>query len=503
MLIFAVGVACVLQNAVAIQLSPLPESMFALANARSQMSLGAKVRLTNHGYERVLATKDKDAMKAFILRLMDESDMAVKEEDLPKLDEFASHAAESGEYETLPALKKALAMQQWIVSKIKAMASKVVESVHGVADKLHHIMGKSEEEAVEQVSTIHHSTANATSHSKAAHSKPPAKSDASAHSSKQGEHGAPVKSSAEHKDTKNTPTRAKSAKHVAPKSTESVAKVMDDISHQVGVMTHNSDDEQEKAPAVAVTPERVAPRTAVKEIDDMIKDIAGVNSADDDKSKDAVKADVAKESAAEADADRKEENDGAKTAAPPAVDQPEQSAEAEVKAPEQMEARDDAKTVAPPAADQIAEAKVQAPEQVEEKDDANKDVAPPAADQPKQTAEAKVQAPAQGDSAAAANEAAKPTESKEAQQHKPEVPEKAKKAAAAHKSVVTHAVKKKAVAPHYSAASPAHKAQPQHAATSSSEAKAGEKLDRSGSVQTPACAFASVAVALLALLATQ
>eukprot|EP00928_Gymnodinium_smaydae_P022039 TRINITY_DN1863_c0_g1_i1.p1 TRINITY_DN1863_c0_g1~~TRINITY_DN1863_c0_g1_i1.p1 ORF type:complete len:481 (+),score=133.52 TRINITY_DN1863_c0_g1_i1:40-1482(+) len=444
LLTLAAGVACALQRAAAFQLAPLPESMFALANERSQLSLGAKVHLNKHGYERVLATGDKDAMKAFILRLMDESDMAVKEEDLPKLDEFASHAAESGEYKTLPALKKALAMQHWIVSKLKALAAKVVESVHGAADTLQKLMGKNEEKVLAHDATAQRSVANATSHKKASvqhsatpkaspHSKAPAhhatKPTASPHAQAQAHHteaGAQKKQVVEHKATDVAADHADvSAKVPAPESKPATEPMVAPHEQQAAVHEVKSDTADEHKDDVAAN--EVKSDSADEHTDDVApKPIAKVETA---------KSDVSEERDAKADESKGEEK--------------------------------------------IVEAQK---------------AEPPVAQQPKDDAEPKAQ---MGVVAAEDTEAPKQVNPKAAQEHKsipkPKVSAKAKTAPHVHKSV--HAVKKPGDVPHYDVASRAHKV---HTAASNSKAAVGEKSQRSGTSRT-AAGFGFAAFALLSL----
>eukprot|EP00928_Gymnodinium_smaydae_P053351 TRINITY_DN37361_c0_g1_i1.p1 TRINITY_DN37361_c0_g1~~TRINITY_DN37361_c0_g1_i1.p1 ORF type:complete len:451 (+),score=98.79 TRINITY_DN37361_c0_g1_i1:175-1527(+) len=287
----------------AFQIGPLPETMFEMANTRSKASIGAKVRLNEHGYQKVLASKDDDAMKAFILRLLDDMDLAVQEGDLQKLDDFASFAASSGRFKSLPDLKSALALQTWIVQKIKEMAAKVVESVHGVADKFQKIMGKNEEKVVphrpkanlpkKANATIHAAgkgapkKVNAASHAKAPvhHTPPhPPQKHNVEHAKVSGTKG-PVSASAKVAAPKAKPQikpmSAETQQHTAPKPPQSVAEEQKEISHKVGelkkIAAQNNDKSKKTLPdpirkveASAQSIENRAKREAMTE--DNVKD---------------------------------------------------------------------------------------------------------------------------------------------------------------------------------------------------------------------------------------
>eukprot|EP00928_Gymnodinium_smaydae_P026788 TRINITY_DN2092_c0_g1_i2.p1 TRINITY_DN2092_c0_g1~~TRINITY_DN2092_c0_g1_i2.p1 ORF type:complete len:519 (-),score=133.66 TRINITY_DN2092_c0_g1_i2:226-1731(-) len=306
---FAAG--ALLALAVSLALTPAalafqitPETMFAMASLKSKASLGATVKLNKHGYAQVLASKDEDAMKAFILRVMDDSDLTVNQEDMHLLDEFARFAAQTGQFRTLPQLKRALEMQQWIVQKIKAAAAQVVESVHSAAKKLQRMMGRGEEKADAHHSVAHHSKPSAASHKnhtatpKHAAAKVAPKASAHAehkepeHSMKKVaakpsahvEHKEPEKTQTQHDDTlkpppleekhEQTPAVTQDKHDGAPASPQPVTGGTQEIAHEIAEMVDGitSAEEQETASVAAAVPSAEA-AVSPQEVSEALKDL--------------------------------------------------------------------------------------------------------------------------------------------------------------------------------------------------------------------------------------
>merc|ERR1719215_1543212 len=103
--------------------------MAAQADKRFRVSLGASAALSTGGYQAVAATKSAIEMKAYILRVLDASDMGVEEENLPLLDNFAQWLASTHELKSFSDLREALFLQQWVVKKLKDVAAKIAQSV--------------------------------------------------------------------------------------------------------------------------------------------------------------------------------------------------------------------------------------------------------------------------------------------------------------------------------------------------------------------------------------
>eukprot|EP00928_Gymnodinium_smaydae_P026787 TRINITY_DN2092_c0_g1_i1.p1 TRINITY_DN2092_c0_g1~~TRINITY_DN2092_c0_g1_i1.p1 ORF type:complete len:548 (-),score=131.58 TRINITY_DN2092_c0_g1_i1:234-1817(-) len=302
---FAAG--ALLALAVSLALTPatlafqmVPETMF----AKSRASLGATVKLNKDGYAQVLASKDEDAMKAFILRVMDESDLTVNQQDMHLLDEFAGFAAQTGQFRTLPQLKRALEMQQWIVQKIKAAAAQVVESMHGAANKLQKMMGRSKEKVDAHHSAAHHSKPSAASHTNHTatpkHTATKVAPKASAHAvHKEPEHSMkkvaakpsvhvvhkePEKTQTQHDDTLKPPpleekheqsSAGTQDKHdSAPASPQPVTGGTQEIAHEIAEMVDGitSAEEQETA-SVAAAVSNAETGASAQEVSEALKDL--------------------------------------------------------------------------------------------------------------------------------------------------------------------------------------------------------------------------------------
>eukprot|EP00928_Gymnodinium_smaydae_P082301 TRINITY_DN6566_c0_g3_i1.p1 TRINITY_DN6566_c0_g3~~TRINITY_DN6566_c0_g3_i1.p1 ORF type:complete len:471 (-),score=167.38 TRINITY_DN6566_c0_g3_i1:41-1393(-) len=265
--------AFAVEHAVGVQISHIPENMLAFAGESSQSSFGATAPLNRHGYKKVLAAKDETAMKAFVLRVMDEEGMTLKEEDIHSLDSFVNYVVTSGQFKTLPDLKKALALQQWVVLKIKEMAASVVHTVQNAAHKLNKMLGHAEEE---EQADKHVATAKAhgakPSHSPpaAAHSRPAAKGTAAKAPVKEAAAKAPAKPAAKvASEAAKAPEAPKQrAKDAQEQTADKIAQVADSAAEEPAApkaIAPEAAQPLSDAPAAAESPQQRAVEAQTQE----------------------------------------------------------------------------------------------------------------------------------------------------------------------------------------------------------------------------------------------
>eukprot|EP00928_Gymnodinium_smaydae_P062720 TRINITY_DN46513_c0_g1_i1.p1 TRINITY_DN46513_c0_g1~~TRINITY_DN46513_c0_g1_i1.p1 ORF type:complete len:443 (+),score=107.39 TRINITY_DN46513_c0_g1_i1:40-1368(+) len=198
----AVVAALLCVVAFGVQHTPRPERLLA-RKRRSSLTRGLTSPLDEVGFQKVIATENSVALKAFILRVLDSSNMTVSDDDMPLMDKFAKQLLRTHQYETLPDLKAALFLKHWVVLKVKSAASSVVNSVEALADKLRKLV-KGDSEAVVKLKKAQKVGAHENSKTK--------------HAAKQQAHSAPA-----HKaTTKATP--AKATAHTPKKAPVEVVK---------------------------------------------------------------------------------------------------------------------------------------------------------------------------------------------------------------------------------------------------------------------------------------
>eukprot|EP00928_Gymnodinium_smaydae_P027621 TRINITY_DN212_c1_g2_i12.p1 TRINITY_DN212_c1_g2~~TRINITY_DN212_c1_g2_i12.p1 ORF type:complete len:441 (+),score=96.23 TRINITY_DN212_c1_g2_i12:46-1368(+) len=257
------------QRVDAILTPPRPQAMLASSNERLKESFASTIDLNEYNYKQVLASKNEVAMEAFILRLMVKWNMAVKDKDRSKLEHFATAAAQSGQYKSLPDLKKALQLQEWIVKKLHAVAAKVSKSVHKVADILHYAMGKSKD-AVSHHEAVH-AVANkkrkrSISRSKTAHAT---KGTAKTESISTRVAGKLAKADTEKKMESESDTTANADVNVNV-STQKIEE-----HHDIGEAHNNQNVEHEVSPSKHV--EEHVDAASVGKLDEMIKEMKDIS----------------------------------------------------------------------------------------------------------------------------------------------------------------------------------------------------------------------------------